>query len=303
MGRSIDFARRLSRVIAAPTPGNVMLRAIPQAAGPRIATARGSVVHSTRPPGEQIFRAIEHCAAVMLSPSPQMESAFASDRMHRFDAPTGLLVISPADVESRSVWQSTRENITIALPHETLTELGEHEFDRGDLSLHPIPFGVVDQKALSFAKMLKAELSQGEAANELYVDALITLFGIHLLRTYAGSSAPLKPAKGSLPQHKAKKVQDYLRENFRQKVSVAELAAICDLSPEHFLQAFTRTFGFPPHQYLINLRLAAAERLLGESDLSIAAVAYASGFSSQSHLTTTMRKYKNLTPAQLRGAK
>jgi AraC family transcriptional regulator len=54
---------------------------------------------------------------------------------------------------------------------------------------------------------------------------------------------------------------------------------------------------------LINLRLAAAERLLGESDLSIAAVAYASGFSSQSHLTTTMRKYKNLTPAQLRGAK
>jgi AraC family transcriptional regulator len=136
------------------------------------------------------------------------------------------------------------------------------------------------------------------------VDALITLFGIHLLRTYAGSStSSLKPAKGSLPQYKAKKVQDYLRDNFRQKVSVAELAAICDLSPGHFLQAFTRTFGFPPHQYLINLRLAAVERLLGESDLLIAAVAYASGFSSQSHLTTTMRKYKNLTPAQLRGAK
>jgi AraC family transcriptional regulator len=239
----------------------------------------------------------------MLAPTPQMEGAFASDRMHRFNAPAGSLVISPAEIESRSVWQSLRENITIALPHKTMLELAEHELDRSGLRLDPIPFGTVDQKALSFAQMLKAELSQGEAANELYVDALITLFGIHILRTYAGTSKPPNPAKGSLPQYKAKRVQEYLQTNFLQKVSVAELAAVCDLSPGHFLQAFKRTFGLPPHQYLINLRLAAAERLLGESDLSIAAIAYASGFSSQSHLTTTMRKYKNLTPAQLRGAK
>jgi len=43
--------------------------------------------------------------------------------------------------------------------------------------------------------------------------------------------------------------------------------------------------------------------LLVDGDLSIAAVAYANGFSSQSHFTTAMRKYKNLIPAQLRGAK
>jgi AraC family transcriptional regulator len=232
-----------------------------------------------------------------------MESAFASDRMHRFDAPPGLLVISPAEIESRSVWQSMRENITIALPHKALLELAEHELDQGNLRLEPIPFGTVDQTALSFAQMLKLELSQGELANELYVDALITLFGIHLLRTYTGASKPPKPAKGSLPHYKARKVQEYLQTNFRQKVSIAELAAVCDLSPGHFIHAFTKTFEVSPHQYLINLRLAAAERLLVESDLSIAAIAYASGFSSQSHLTTTMRKYKDQTPARLREAK
>jgi AraC family transcriptional regulator len=239
----------------------------------------------------------------MLAPSPQMEGAFASDRMSRFDAPVGSLVISPAEIESKSVWQSVRENITIALPSKTMLELAEHELGHGDLRLHPIPFGTVDQKALCFAQALKAELSHGEAANELNVDALITLFGIHLLRTYAGASKPPKPAKGSLPQHKAKRVREYLQTNFHEKVSIAELAAVCDLSPGHFIHAFTKTFAVSPHQYLINLRLAAAERLLGESDLSIAAIAYACGFSSQSHLTSTMRKYKNLTPAQLRSAK
>jgi AraC family transcriptional regulator len=50
-----------------------------------------------------------------------------------------------------------------------------------------------------------------------------------------------------------------LHTNFRQKVSLAELAAVCDLSPGHFLQVFTPQFGLSPHQYLIDLRLAAAE--------------------------------------------
>jgi AraC family transcriptional regulator len=55
-----------------------------------------------------------------------------------------------------------------------------------------------------------------------------------------------------------------------------------------------------PHQYLVDLRLAQAERLLVESELSIAEVAFGCGFSSQSHLTTVMRRHKNMTPAQIR---
>jgi len=73
-----------------------------------------------------------------------MESVFASDRMQRFAASAGVLVISPAEVESRSAWRSTRENITVALPHQTMMELAEHELDRGDLRLEPVPFAMVD---------------------------------------------------------------------------------------------------------------------------------------------------------------
>jgi AraC family transcriptional regulator len=63
---------------------------------------------------------------------------------------------------------------------------------------------------------------------------------------------------------------------------------------------FTKTFGQSPHQYLLNLRLASAERLLVESDLPIPEIAYASGFASQSHLTESMRKNKQTTPAKIR---
>jgi AraC family transcriptional regulator len=52
-----------------------------------------------------------------------------------------------------------------------------------------------------------------------------------------------------------------------------------------------------------NLRLATAERLLIESDLPITRIADLSGFSSQSHLTSAMRRHRNVTPMQIRASR
>ncbi|WP_420963657.1 helix-turn-helix domain-containing protein [Brucella sp. IR073] len=109
--------------------------------------------------------------------------------------------------------------------------------------------------------------------------------------------------KTELSRYNAKKVQSFMRENLARKLTVADLAEICDLSPSHFISAFTETFGQAPYGYLLNLRLAYAERLLAQRDMPIAEVAYLSGFSSQSHLTTAMKKVKGKTPSVIRGRK
>jgi AraC family transcriptional regulator len=231
-----------------------------------------------------------------------MEAGYGGGRLQKFDALVGMIEINPANLESTSHSPDAANYVHIALPPQTLLELAEQELDRDRVDLQPIPFGTVDQKALRIAQMLKAELSEREAANELYVDSLITVFGIHLLRTYANSGRALK-AEGGLPAHKTRRVRDYLQENFSRKVSVADLAALCELSPGYFIRAFSATFGQSPHQYLLHLRLGAAEQLLAARDLPITEVAYLSGFSSQSHLTTAMRRYKGTTPAQIRASR
>ncbi|WP_244731064.1 helix-turn-helix domain-containing protein [Mesorhizobium sp. 113-3-3] len=53
-----------------------------------------------------------------------------------------------------------------------------------------------------------------------------------------------------------------------------------------------------PHQYGLSLRLDFAEKLLAERP-PFTDLAYLSGFSSQSHLTTAMKKYRNLTRAPI----
>ncbi|MER9337179.1 AraC family transcriptional regulator [Mesorhizobium sp. M0293] len=111
---------------------------------------------------------------------------------------------------------------------------------------------------------------------------------------------PTLNVKGGLSVRGARRVQEFLNENFSRKLALAEMAAVCGFSPYHFVRAFAKTFGVPPHQYVLDLRLDFAERLLLDKRLTIADIAHLSGFSSQSHFTTIMKKYRQVTPLQAR---
>jgi AraC-like DNA-binding protein len=92
----------------------------------------------------------------------------------------------------------------------------------------------------------------------------------------------------------------YICEHLVRRISVAELAQVACLSPSHFHVQFKDSVGLTPHQYLLKTRLDRAARLLRESDLALIRIAEECGFSSQSALTTAMRRYLGLTPKRLR---
>jgi AraC family transcriptional regulator len=236
----------------------------------------------------------------MLAPAPGLKASLGSGKVQDYDATPGMMVINPANVDSSLTWSTTRENVVIALTSESLLDLAAHEFDAGDVELQPPPFGTFDPWALTIAEQLKAELTRDEGGSELYVDSLITVFGVHLLRNYTTAAKRPPSPKGALPTRSVKMLREFLRENFTRALSVAELAAVCELPPRSFVRSFSKTFGEPPHQHLIKLRLAFAEKLLLNGNLTIAEVSHLSGFSSQSHLTSSMTKYRRLTPMQIR---
>ncbi|AUX80589.1 MULTISPECIES: helix-turn-helix transcriptional regulator [Sinorhizobium] len=289
-----------SETIVHASGDSEILNVIPASAGPRLATARGGAIHAIRPPGSQTLVAENHFAAVMLAPAQRIRAALGSDRMQEYDAPVGAIVIQPPHVEVRAEWTSTREELIVAFRSESLLDLAMRELELGEVALQPPAFGTVDLKALRFAELLKMELIQQEPPSEIYVDSLVTLFGIHLLRGYSAARKQPADVKGGLSAAGARRIREFLHENFTRKMTVAELAAIAGLSPYYFIRAFTKTFGQPPHQYVLALRLSFAEKLLGDNNLTIAEVAYLSGFSSQSHLTAVMRKHRDITPTEIR---
>jgi AraC-like DNA-binding protein len=92
-------------------------------------------------------------------------------------------------------------------------------------------------------------------------------------------------------------VREYLRQCYRQSVSLAELAALAGRSPTHVLRLFKRETGLPPHAYQNFLRVEQAKALLAKG-LPAARVAQEVGFADQSHLIRTFTPLVGATPHQ-----
>ena len=95
-------------------------------------------------------------------------------------------------------------------------------------------------------------------------------------------------------------ILDYIDANLDANLSLETLAGLAGVLTHQFGRAFKRKVGEPPHRYVLARRIEAARALLRSTEESIADIAYATGFSSQSHMTTTFRREIGVTPAQLR---
>ncbi|WP_028004714.1 AraC family transcriptional regulator [Sinorhizobium meliloti] len=276
-----------------------LLERVPDHVGPRKMAFRGGAVHWRQPPGSFSFVSTGHSMAIRLARSPGFRFAFDSERSRQFDVTAGMLGVAPAGMECRAEWSAPIESVVVALSPDSMRDLAGHELDRPDVEIRPVNH-TIDNTALQLAKMIKVELSRPDHASELYLDSLITLLGVHVLRRYSSAAKPLKPVDGGLSTIAANRIREYLHEHFRRKLTISELAATCGLSPGYFTQAFTRTFGSPPHRYVLELRLEFAEKLLAGTDMPVAEIAFLSGFSSQSHLTNVMKTHRDKTPRQFR---
>lgn len=88
----------------------------------------------------------------------------------------------------------------------------------------------------------------------------------------------------------------YIREHFRQRISVEELAALVYLSPRQLHRKFVETFGSSPQTFIMKLRVQAACEALQREGAQISEVARELGFCDQSSFTQHFHKHVGLTP-------
>ena len=87
-----------------------------------------------------------------------------------------------------------------------------------------------------------------------------------------------------------------------RQFNVSTLARLIRLGPLQFTKRLRAATGLSPHQYVMTSRIGRARELLSGSDMPLAEVALAVGFSGQSHFSISFRKMTGTTPALLAGA-
>jgi AraC family transcriptional regulator len=100
---------------------------------------------------------------------------------------------------------------------------------------------------------------------------------------------------GGLAGWQRRTVAQYVDEHLSEPIALATLAGLVHLSPYYFCRAFTKSFGMPPHRYLVDCRVDRAKQLLAESDWSISDIALEVGYADISAFSCAFRKLTGLT--------
>jgi AraC family transcriptional regulator len=159
--------------------------------------------------------------------------------------------------------------------------------------------GVRDHAISEILNLLFGEIGLGGVSTRLYIDSLAHALTIRFL--FLGERTPGQVrGPATLTRRKLSRVQDLIESRLDADLTLQELATAAGYSRSYFLRAFRATTGVTPHRYLLNRRIERARRSLGETEMSIAQIAYCCGFSSQAHLTVAFRKVCGLTPGEYR---
>lgn len=94
--------------------------------------------------------------------------------------------------------------------------------------------------------------------------------------------------------------KDYMGSCFDEKIDLKILAKIACLSEHHFLRLFKSVFQQTPHQYLTNVRLQRALKLLKEQKTSITDICFSVGFENPSSFARLFKSRFKVSPQEVR---
>lgn len=114
--------------------------------------------------------------------------------------------------------------------------------------------------------------------------------------TARSEGAAAEPARGGLAPWQIRKVKAHIEENLDATVRIDDFTAITRLSARYFSCAFKRSFGEPPHAYLVRRRIEKAQEMMLTTDESLSQIALACGLSDQAHLSRLFRRATGATP-------
>lgn len=92
------------------------------------------------------------------------------------------------------------------------------------------------------------------------------------------------------------KVIQFLNTNYQRKIELEKVAGIANLHPAAFCRFFKEKTGKSLSEYINDLRIGYACRLIIDGQLSVSQISFESGFNNLSNFNRTFKKHTGFTP-------
>lgn len=163
------------------------------------------------------------------------------------------------------------------------------------LSLNHLPVLSKLKEAGTIFQNLHSEFTNQEIGYTARINQLIDELFILLARQLTKQN----DSRRDFPQTFVK-LEQSLRENLAHQWTVEEMAALFGLGITAFSEKVKSYTGFSPLNYLINIRISEAIKLLKRQDAHVTDIALDVGFYSSQHFATTFKKLTGYTPSEFR---
>ncbi len=110
----------------------------------------------------------------------------------------------------------------------------------------------------------------------------------------------------STNKHPDKRVEDvktvvsYIKENYKEKIYVKDLASIINMNEQYFCRFFKKIIGRSPIEYVNEYRIKQAIYFLENSDLPVIDIGLECGYHNTGNFLREFKKYTNMTPLRYR---
>ena len=144
-------------------------------------------------------------------------------------------------------------------------------------------------------KYIQNELFAQEIGCHARINHLVDELFIHLTRQLTRQSNTGRDFPKTFMN-----LEQALRQNLSHQWTVEEMAALVGLGTTIFNEKVKSYSGFSPINYLINIRVSEAIKLLKRPEISVTDIALDTGFYSSQHFSTTFKKLTGYTPSEFR---
>jgi AraC family transcriptional regulator len=216
----------------------------------------------------------------------------------------GTIWLVPASAQSEEIRVAAPELkvLHLFLPNATFLRLG-NEYALPDFPAQAIRYSSVlcDPAIEQIGLSVLSEMMNPSSAGRMLLEGASLFLAARLLQAHAEIDVPARNRpKHGLGAARLKRVLGYIEEHCLDDITVADLADVACLSMFHFIRAFAKAMGTPPHRYISRRRLEAAKDLMAGGRMSLAEIALICQFSSASSFARAFKRAMGITPAEYR---
>lgn len=114
------------------------------------------------------------------------------------------------------------------------------------------------------------------------------------------ASSSFAHTERSTESRRVQKVKQYINDHYNEPLKLADLADLVGMSPVAFSRFFRQRTGRTLSDYIVDIRLGFAARMLVDSSKNISEICYECGFNNLSNFNRTFKAKRNYTPRDFR---